>query len=361
MTLTIADDDARGVTVAGAPLTLAEADDGTTDSVTENEGSYTVVLDSEPTATVTVAITNPDGSPVTLDKTSLTFTAATWDEPQTVTVTATDDSIDNAGRRAHRDAGPRRERRRLRGRREDFEVAVTVTDDDAAPTALTLTVDADTGTNGVQTSVAEGGGAKTARVTATLAGATTFATATTVTVAVGAAADSATEGTDYAAVADQTLTIAAGERSGQAEFTLTPTQDVLAEGAEAISLDGTAAGLTVTGATLSLTDDDGRPHGHHALGRARRRRRGRGRDRGHGDGDGQRRHPLPGGEDGAGHRRRRHRDRRHRLRGGHPLRHHPSGPGPPARRAHSTSRPPRTRWPRAPRPSMSAAPPPASR
>ncbi len=260
VTLTIADDDARGVTVAGAPLTLAEADDGTTDSVTENEGSYTVVLDSEPTATVTVAITNPDGSPVTLDKTSLTFTAATWDEPQTVTVTATDDSIDNAGDErtatlAHDVSGGGY------GATEDFEVAVTVTDDDAAPTALTLTVDADTGTNGVQTSVAEGGGAKTARVTATLAGATTFATATTVTVAVGAAADSATEGTDYAAVADQTLTIAAGERSGQAEFTLTPTQDVLAEGAEAISLDGTAAGLTVTGATLSLTDDDAAPTG----------------------------------------------------------------------------------------------------
>ncbi len=260
VTLTITDDDGRGVTVAGAPLTLAEADNSATENAKENEASYTVVLDSEPTATVTVAITNPQNSPVTLDTARLTFTTGNWNRPQTVTVTAVDDSIDNAGDErtatlAHDVSGGGY------GATEDFEVAVTVTDDDAAPTALTLTVDADTGAEGVQASVAEGGGAKTARVTATLAGAATFATATTVTVAVGAAADSATEGTDYAAVADQTLTIAAGERSGHAEFTLTPTQDVLAEGAEAISLDGTATGLTVTGATLSLTDDDAAPTG----------------------------------------------------------------------------------------------------
>ena len=262
VTLTVTDDDTRGVTVSPASkaLTLDEADDGTTDSVTENEASYTVVLMSEPTGSVTVAITNPRNSPVTLDKTRLTFTTGNWNEPQTVTVAAVDDAIDNTDDKrtatlAHAVSGGGY------GAGEDFEVAVTVTDDDAAPTALTLTVDADTGAEGVQTSVAEDGGAKTARVTATLAGATTFATATTVTVAVGAAADSATEGTDYAAVADQTLTIAAGASSGQADFTLTPTQDVLAEGAEAISLDGTATGLTVTGATLSLTDDDAAPTG----------------------------------------------------------------------------------------------------
>ena len=136
------------------------------------------------------------------------------------------------------------------------DAEVTLTDDDAAPTALTLTVDADTGTEGVQTSLAEDGGAKTVRVTATLTDTATFTKATTVTVAVGAAADSAREGADYAAVADQTITIAAGQSSGTATFTLTPTQDTTWEGAESISLEGAAAGLTVTGAAIALTDDE---------------------------------------------------------------------------------------------------------
>ena len=259
---TITDDDTRGVTIdpTSKALTLAETDNSATENAKENEASYTVALDSEPTATVTVAITNPRNSPVTLDKTSLTFTAATWDDPQTVTVTAVDDAIDNtddkrAATLAHAVSGGGY------GAAENFSVSVTVTDDDATPTALTLTADADAGAEGVQSALAEDGGAKTARVTATLAGATTFATATTVTVAVGAPADSATEGADYAAVADQTITIAAGQSSGQADFTLTPTQDALAEGTETISLDGSATGLTVTGAQISLTDDDAAPTG----------------------------------------------------------------------------------------------------
>ncbi len=143
----------------------------------------------------------------------------------------------------------------------DAEGTGTITDDDAAPTALTLTVDADTGTQGTQTAIAENGGARTVRVTATLGGATTFATATTVGVTVGASSDSAREGTDYETVADQTITIPAGQASAHADFTLTPGQDVLAEGTETITLGGTAAGLTVTGTQISLTDDDAAPTG----------------------------------------------------------------------------------------------------
>ena len=142
---TITDDDTRGVTVTptSKALTLAEADDSTTESVTENEASYTVVLMSEPTASVTVAITNPRNSPVALDKASLTFTTGNWDDAQTVTVTAADDDIDNAGDErtatlAHAVSGGGY------GAAENFSVAVTVTDDDESgfafdPTALTVT------------------------------------------------------------------------------------------------------------------------------------------------------------------------------------------------------------------------------
>ena len=141
------------------------------------------------------------------------------------------------------------------------DATITLTDDDGAPTALTLSVDADTGTMGTQTSLAEDGGAKTVRVTATLGGSSTFTEAKTVTVEVGADADSAEEGNDYTTVAQQSITINAGSSSGYVEFTLTPTQDVLHEGSETISLDGTLAGVTVTDATITLTDDDAAPSG----------------------------------------------------------------------------------------------------
>ena len=139
------------------------------------------------------------------------------------------------------------------------EATGTINDDDAAPTALTLSVDADTGTDGTQINIAENGGAKTVRVTATLGGNSTFTEAKTVTLEVGADADSATERTDYAEVTTRSITINAGSSSGYVDFTLTPTDDTLHEGSETISLDGTLTGLAVTDASITLTDDDGAP------------------------------------------------------------------------------------------------------
>ncbi|MYG67904.1 MAG: hypothetical protein F4206_14435, partial [Gammaproteobacteria bacterium] len=133
----------------------------------------------------------------------------------------------------------------------------TIEDDDGAPTTLTLTVDTDTGTQGVQDSLAENGGARTVRVTATLGGETTFGGPKTVTVEVGKASDSATEGTDYGDVGQRSITIPAGSSSAHVDFTLTPTDDSLHEGNEEISVTGTLSGVTVTDAVITLTDDDG--------------------------------------------------------------------------------------------------------
>ena len=123
----------------------------------------------------------------------------------------------------------------------------TINDDDSAP-AVSLSVD--------PASVAEDAGATAVTVTAQFSTAVTYATDTTVTVNVGDSADSATSGTDYAAVADFTVTIPAGRTSGSAPFTLTPTDDTLVEGDETITVSGTNATLTVNGASLTLTDDD---------------------------------------------------------------------------------------------------------
>ena len=51
---------------------------------------------------------------------------------------------------------------------------------------------------------------------------------------------SATSGTDYTAVSDFTVTIPKESASGTGTFTLTPTNDAIAEGDETIDVTGTA-------------------------------------------------------------------------------------------------------------------------
>ena len=104
-------------------------------------------------------------------------------------------------------------------------------------------------------SVTENGGAKTVTVTATKGSATQ--TATTVTIWVGESGDSATSGTDYTAVNNFTITIAANQTTGTGTFTLTPVADDLYEGAsESLTIGGSATGYTVTDTSVAITDDD---------------------------------------------------------------------------------------------------------
>ena len=81
-TVPVIDNDERGVTVTPTELTVDEG----------GSGSYTVVLDTEPAADVTVAIQVPDNADIAVDKTELTFTADNWNTPQTVAVTAAQDA-----------------------------------------------------------------------------------------------------------------------------------------------------------------------------------------------------------------------------------------------------------------------------
>ena len=123
---------------------------------------------------------------------------------------------------------------------------MTLTDDETAPGSITLSVS--------PTSVEEEDGATTVTVTATLGGSATLPGATEVTVSVGGG--TATSGTDYTAVSDFTVTIPKETASGTGTFTLTPTQDDIAEGDESIDVTGNATGFTVTKAEMTLTDDD---------------------------------------------------------------------------------------------------------
>ena len=78
----ILDNDLRGVTATPTALTIPEG----------GSASYTVVLDTEPTAAVAVAVQVPEGAEIAVDKTELTFTTEDWNQAQTITVTATQDA-----------------------------------------------------------------------------------------------------------------------------------------------------------------------------------------------------------------------------------------------------------------------------
>ena len=75
---------AAGVTVSKSALTVTEED------TTGN--TYTVVLDTRPTANVTVTVAGHGGTDVTLTPSTLTFTTANWNLAQTVTVKAGNDT-----------------------------------------------------------------------------------------------------------------------------------------------------------------------------------------------------------------------------------------------------------------------------
>ena len=235
VTGTIEDDDARGITVA--PTALALAEDGA--------GAYTVALSSQPSEDVTVDVTVAGDRDVTAAPAALTFTAADWRQARRVTVTAADDTdaVDDAATVTHAVSG---------GDYEAHPVApvkVTVTDDDSASTAVTLSVE--------PAALAEAAGTTAVTVTAVLdAAARTTATAVTVTVASG----TATAGTDFAAVGAFTVTIPARQYRATGSFRLAPVDDALDERDETVAVSGStgAGGLDVTGAAVTLADDDAR-------------------------------------------------------------------------------------------------------
>ena len=124
--VTITEDDTPGVTISTTALEVSEGD----------EEIYTVVLDTEPTADVTIAIQVPDSVDITIDQTELTFTADNWNTPQTVTVSAAQDAdavADEPVTLTHTVSGG------------DYEgvtaaqVEVTITEDDTPSVTISIT------------------------------------------------------------------------------------------------------------------------------------------------------------------------------------------------------------------------------
>ncbi|WP_420633512.1 Calx-beta domain-containing protein [Candidatus Palauibacter sp.] len=236
-TLTIVDDDIRGLLASPGTVEVPEGDMAT----------YTLVLESKPTAKVTVMATRTGDADITVTGGgSLSFTADDWYLPQTVTLSAAQDEDDENGTAtiAHTTSG---------GDYGANDVTTSVTaiekDDEGASDRVMLSLDPE--------EVGEGNGQTTVTVTGRLDRAALTST-TRVTVSVGAGGDGAAPGTDYGAVTGFTFEIAAGATSGSGTFSITPTDDNADEGDETVTVSGTARGLTVDGATLVIVDDDAR-------------------------------------------------------------------------------------------------------
>ena len=125
---------------------------------------------------------------------------------------------------------------------------LTITDDDAAPTAVMLSLN--------PAAIGESAASTAVTVTASLNG-SPLPTSTTVTVS--RSGGTATSGTDYPAISAFTVTIPSGQTSGTATLSFDPSGDGLAEGDETVILTGTVAGLTSGMATMTITDDDPAP------------------------------------------------------------------------------------------------------
>ena len=242
-TLTLTDDDTAGVSVVESGVGTATTEAGRTDS-------FTVVLTSEPTAAVTIAVSSSDTGEAAVSPSSLTFTSGNWRTPQTVTVTGVDDDIDDGDQRYTVALAAAVSTDANYNGHDPEDVSATNTDNDDAPTGIALSVSPD--------SIAEGDGETEVTVTATVTGTTTYGS--DVTVAVSVAGSGTAGAVDFGAVSGFDIVIASGAGSAMRTFKLTPTADTVDETDETVMVSGVANNkATVTPDTLKLTDDEGAP------------------------------------------------------------------------------------------------------
>ena len=237
--VTVQDNDEQGVTIDPTSVQLREG----------GRASYTVVLNTQPTGTVTIrpALAVGSDSDVRVSPSALSFSTSNWKTPKTVTVSAGQDGdsdLDNATVE-HAVSGADYGEEAVEAQR----VSVTVTDDDVPSTAIVLRLSTDT--------VREGGGRTQITVTAEL-DAAPQTDPTALTLDLEGLANGAQEGVDFAAIAPVTLTIATGRTSATARVPVTPVNDRIDEDeGEALQLLAqTTSGLVLRPASFELTIED---------------------------------------------------------------------------------------------------------
>ncbi len=227
------DDDPPGVALSASPASISEAGGVTTVSA---------ALSHPSSAVTTVTVASLSGAYAVDPSTAqIVIQAGRTENPaDTATLTAVDDAIDEPDRQVTVAGAAANDQ----GAGGVTGAVLAITDDEETPT-VTLTL--------APASVAENGGVST--VSATLSGASSEAVTVTVTPVAGA----------YAQGADAVIVIAAGSTATTDKATVEAVDNADYEGAAGRSVTVTGAASSglganpVTGAALTLTDDDDPP------------------------------------------------------------------------------------------------------
>ena len=241
LSLTITDDDTAGVTVRESS-TVATAVTARSVQVGA-EVTYALVLDSQPTADVTVTPTSSDTAKARVSPATLTFSATNWNTPQTVTVTGVAAAAASEGVKVTHAVTASSDTKYNKSPALSIgEVALTVT------AAATPTITLSSSASGDE--VTETDADQTVTVTAELS-----AAAGSQGVSVGLARNSSsTASTADFTLSPATISISSGQTRGTA--TLTVKGDQLVEADETLVLDATATDHTAGSLTVTIKDDD---------------------------------------------------------------------------------------------------------
>ncbi len=235
--VTIIDNDSPGITVSPTSGLQTTEAGGT--------ATFTVVLNTLPSATVTIGISSSDTTEGTVSTATLTFTTGNWSTPQTVTVTGVDDgAVDGNIAYTINTAAATSADGSYSGI-DASNVGVTNLDNDGTGTVQFT---------GATYSVSESG------VTALVSVSRTGGTSGTASVQCNTVAGgTATAGTDYTTVTAQVLSWAALE-GGSKNCSIPITSDAAPEADKTVNLTlTTAVGATMgaqSTATLTILDDD---------------------------------------------------------------------------------------------------------
>jgi hypothetical protein len=246
--LTITDDDTSNIVVTESGGTTAITEGGAGDS-------YDIVLTSQPTANVTVNITFDSAQVVVNGEndgtTSRTFTPANWDTPQTVTVSAVNDSVVEANPHTTSIVQTASSADALYNVINPADVSVSITENDT----VTLVV---VGTN---SSVAETAGTAELQVRLEVVsnGVPGGTVSDTLTADVVLTAGTAVQGSDYQLFTGGFVFLAGAAHNTTTPLTVNILNDRLLEADETFTV-----GLTITSPTgtasgshvVTITDDE---------------------------------------------------------------------------------------------------------
>ena len=235
--VSIDDDETTGVTITPTSLSLTE------DSATDREKTYTVKLDSEPSAPVTITTsTSGDGADViSVSGPPLVFNLSNWSQAQTTTVSALtdDDGDDEAATISHEVRG---------GDYIDVtasDVTVNVTDDDDPIVRVSFEQATYTVAEGRSVSIKISLDAQPERP---------------LNIPIQASNQGLTSATDYSVPTTVAFTSSQTERT----ISFSATQDSIDDDGESVMLNFNVGSLprvvlgANTPATFHITDDDGR-------------------------------------------------------------------------------------------------------